>query len=250
MRQAIVWITVYVLTFVVLGLTAGGVIPREVQGWIIIALLVLPILAASYWLFWLYIKTVSSRYAIYSMIVFAVLIAVCSCIGFLMSWDINKIGHIYIPDRIPSWDWLGLDPMSMPSVMLSHLARILIFSLWEWILYKGPYIAIALAAVVIILWINLRFKRIASKDTTQSYSRCSGMFSCLGRSLSVMAILWFAVYLCIMPSMIKYSESAYQDTMWYIRDPEENINKIKDAVAEVRADKGFMKTLEGEKPED
>jgi hypothetical protein len=123
-------------------------------------------------------------------------------------------------------------------------------ALWEWVSYKGPYISIALAAAAIALWFNLRFKRITSKNKTQSYSRWGGTFYCLGHSMIAVSFLWIIVYLCIMPYMVQLSESDYQYKMSYIRDPDKSIHEIKAAIAEVRADKNWMDMIQSEKPQE
>ena len=239
-RHAIAWLAGYGLTFVALGMTAAEIISAELQGWIITALLVLLILAAMFWFLWKAVYHRKFQYSMHSLIALTFLVAICCSILKVLEYDISNIDNLHLSTRISPHGWYGVDASVIQDVILPKLG-VWVWAFMQWMAYAGHYVSVGVAVVLLVCWYNVRFKRLFSGTAIQSHSRWAGMLTSSGRSMIIVAILWILAYLLVVPSMMQSAEEAYQIQMDYVRNPNKYQESLKASIAEIRADKDWMK---------
>jgi hypothetical protein len=246
-RHAICWLAALGLSFVVCGIIPARIVTPQTKGWIIAGLIVVTLVAAFHLLLWMFIKSQKTRYAFCALVTFLILIIVGQKFFLFFSDDPNNIQRLSVrlPARDPPAAWKGMN-LGVFRYAVAWNMDSCVCSFWQWLAYMGPFVSIGIALALLGCWYHIRYKRVASATNPQVRSRWAGMFVCLGRSMLVCAWLLIIGWLWITPYFIKTAEANYQDDMAYIREPHKYQNALKAAVAEVRADKSFMATLENE----
>lgn len=106
----------------------------------------------------------------------------------------------------------------------------------QWMLYGGPYVSVDIVLVIITVWYRIHSHRTGLPTTASSCNRWTGCFACLGCSMLTAAAVWMFAYLLLMPTVIEFSERAYQIEMAYLRAPHSYIDAMNKAIVEVRAE--------------
>jgi hypothetical protein len=300
-RHVIIWLACYILTYVVLGMTAANIIPPITQGWSLTILTFFAFIALMIWLIWRFvyfrkfqftirslliltfiiafccgilkisdcnlfiladIKILDliafltfaiilwllwrgvylrkSRYTIRSLLALTFLIALCWGLLEFAIYDLRNLKHLYLSKR----NWYGSDTEWLQFYSIGKW----FWALVQWIAYSGHYISIVVAMSLLAFWYNIRFSCIAHQTPDRSRARWIGFFTCLSRSLFVVAFLWMIIYLSISPSRIQIAEAHYQSDKADIMNPNKYNDLINAAIAEVRADKKWMDSIQADNP--
>jgi len=234
-RNSIVWLGGYSLTFLIMGLTAAGILSLEIQAQVGSLILLLFGVFVINLLFWRAIYRRKIPYVVKTSMMLTLVLAVF--IGILEIYYFKLINLHYTMNILPD-PWYGNTELFM-SVIRSQ-AGVFHWGLLQWFYHAGPYFSIAFALVMLSCWYQLRFGRKTSDAARGWRSRWGGMFDSLSRSMMAAAIIWLFIYLLLMPSLIRTYEDQYQYTMSFVRTPGKYAELLEKTVDEVKKDWSWM----------
>jgi hypothetical protein len=207
----------------------------KILDWLVLLLFVVML-----WLLWRRVYLHNSPYTKRSLFALSLLIALCCGILELVICELRYVESLHLSFDRPGF-WHSINNIFQQEIQYTSW-----LALAKWLFYSGPYISIALAISMLALWYNIRFNRITSQTPDRSRARWKGMFTFLSRSLFFVAFFWIIVYLSIAPSLIQIIEADYQSDLAYILNPNGYKDSINAAIAEVKADKEWMDSVQAE----
>ena len=240
-RHALIWFSGYAISYVALGMTASGIIPPEVQKWIVISLLAILFIAMTIRVLWIKVYHRKPQYSVRTPLCLMFIVAVCCAAVSTCDFHVSDLNMINL--AVPSRETMGINAELLADQIINNFG-IWIWALWQWIEYQGPLVSVGVAMAILVCWYLIRFRKTISPSREYSRVRLEGVLVNAGRSMIVVAVGWVVIYLCITPSLIQFAEDDYQEKMSYIRNPGKYRDVINSAMDEVRADKEFMATLE------
>ncbi len=237
-RNLFVWIGGYVLTFLILGLTAAGIISLEMQTQVGSFLLLLFGCFLINLLFWRAIYRRKIPYVIKTIMVLTLVLAVCVGILELFNFQLLDQRKLHSIVNIPSDPWYGNVELFMNAI--ASKVGIFYWALLQWLYCAGLYLSITFSLALLASWYHLRFARKTAGTALGWRSRWGGMFQSLGWSMIFAAFIWLFIYLSFMPSLIQSFEDQHQYTMSFVRNPGKYAELMEKTVEEVKKDWSWM----------
>lgn len=224
------------------GLAPAEIIAHGIQAWTLTILLIVApavVLALLVWGFRAF--RFSLRTALLATSAICVLLGLFAAVRD----HVDSFNSMPFDLSIPARGWEALDAES-----LRNLVRPLGDWTWaaiQWTAYHGPYLAVAMWAGFVAVWLGIKMRRSQHTDDGPSITardRIGTLSRGLGRPALVLAALTLVAYLALAPLVIDTIEREYQSQMAFAWRPADHWTKVERAVQRVRSDRATMDLLE------
>lgn len=211
-RHAVVWLSVFGVTFVLLGLAPAGKIGDRAAAWLVTGLLWGGVLAGIVGLVVAAVRRRSIRFqfGLRSLFGVTLLVAMALAAAQMLGLEAQQFLTIPVDVVIPPRSMNGLGSIS-GAIIAGKGAWLRSWTQWN--AHAGMYVTVDAALVAVGLWYAIR-----ARDGDASWrARWAGLFRCVGNSALGAAACCLLIYLTLAPAYVRAVEAVYQHRIDVVR---------------------------------
>ncbi len=232
-------------TAIFFGLAPAGIIDRHVQNWFFTACAVLGPLAFIVCSGWFWLRRRDYQFSIRALLILTLMLSLIFSLISVMRLDPNFPPGLPFSWSIPVRGWHGVNAAVYKSAIPANAGE-WPWALFQWEAYYGPYLTVALWAVLVAIFYWRKLRRAPRQDGTPLpplRTRLAGLLRSIGRPALAASALIMLAYLLLAPSTLTQVEQGFQAKMKYARHPEASRAEMDTAVQKVRSDGTLMAEL-------